>query len=41
MCYKIGFRSVTEFLVKMLHLTFAMKLGYFESGTFAFGVVCL
>ena len=26
---------------KMLHFTFAYNLGYFESGTFAFGVVCL
>ena len=37
-CYKIGFRNVTEPLVKMLQLTFVWKLDYFESETFIFGV---
>ena len=37
-CCKIGFRNVTEPLVKMLQLTFVWKLDYFESETFTFGV---
>ena len=40
-CYKIGFRNVTEPLVKMLHLTFAWTRDYFESETFTFGVASL